>query len=265
MKNIFLALLLLSILPACAGNNSSPAVTDGEMMMKTTQENGNTPRKLIREADIRFETNHVDEALKYIHTLVNHNKAYISEENQNGYENQTGYDLVIRVPEKNLDTLISAILHFEGISKLENKSIRMQDVTEEFVDIEARMKVKKETEQKYFELLKKAKNLEETLSVERQLSDLRAEIESLEGRMKYLNNRVDMSTLRVSFYEKQKYSSNFVSGFVKALRQGWQVFLYVITGLAYLWVLILVALAVFILLRWNRKQKKTSAQKHETS
>jgi hypothetical protein len=127
------------------------------------------------------------------------------------------------------------------------------------------MKVKKETEQKYFELLKKAKNLEETLAVERQLSDLRAEIESLEGRMKYLNNQVDLSTLRVSFYEKQKYSSNFVSGFVKALRQGWQVFLYVITGLAYLWVLILVALAVFILLRWNRKRKKTSVQKHETS
>jgi hypothetical protein len=265
MKNIFLALLLVSILPACAGNNSSPAPTNSEMAMKSLQENENTPRKLIREADIRFETNHVDDALRYIHSLVILNKAYISEENQNGYDNQTGYDLVIRVPEKNLDTLINAIVQFEGIAKLENKSIRMQDVTEEFVDVEARMNVKKETEQKYFELLKKAKNLEETLAVERQLSDLRAEIESLEGRLKYLNNRVDMSTLRVSFYEKQKYSSNFVDGFVKALRQGWQVFLYVITGLAYLWVLILVALAVFILLRWNRIRKKTSARKNESA
>jgi hypothetical protein len=265
MKNIFLALVFLSILPACAGNNSSPVPSDSEMAMKTLQENGNMPRKLIREADIRFETNHMDDALRYIHSLVSVNKAYISEENQNGYENQTGYDLVIRVPEKNLDTLINGILHFDGIEKLENKSIRMQDVTEEFVDVEARMKVKKETEQKYFELLKKAKNLEETLAVERQLSDLRAEIESLEGRMKYLNNRVDMSTLRVSFYEKQKYSSNFVPGFLKALRQGWQVFLYVITGLAYLWVLILVAIAIFFLLRWNRKRKKNALHKNAAS
>ena len=73
--------------------------------------------------------------------------------------------------------------------------IDSQDVTEEYIDITARLKTKKELEARYLELLKKANKVEEIVSIEKEIGNLRSDIESIEGRLRYINNAVAYSTL----------------------------------------------------------------------
>jgi len=69
--------------------------------------------------------------------------------------------LTIKVPSDKFDSLLNYIIDNANIRSLETKSVQIKDVTEEFIDIEARLKIKKESHQKLSELLKQAKNLTE--------------------------------------------------------------------------------------------------------
>lgn len=214
-------------------------------------------RKLIKEADINFRTNDIEQASSQIKKLIENHDAYISQENSFEYRNKEGYNITIRVPKDNFDSLLAQILNTVKIKKLENKSIEIKDVTEEFLDIEIRLKVKKETELKYLDLLKHAKNLDETLKIEKLLSEIRVDIESIEGKRKFLEDKIQYSTIRVHVFESIKYSKRFFSDFWDALKDGWQIFLHVLTLLAYLWVVIL----AFFLTRYAYKRIKRELQK----
>ena len=74
-------------------------------------------------------------------------------------------------------------------------------MTEEFVDLKARLKAKKELEDRYLQLLEQAKNVKEMLEIERELSNIREEIEAKEGRLQYLQNKVTLSTIYINFYK----------------------------------------------------------------
>ena len=121
-----------------------------------------------------------------------------------------------------------------------------------------RLKIKKETEQKLFELLQQTKNITDILAVQKQLTDLQADIESIEGNLKYLTNQVEYSTIHLTFYEKIKLSRRFFSEIYDGLKGGWQVFLYVLTGISYLWVIILI---IFLILFGNKLYKKRRSKK----
>ena len=69
------------------------------------------------------------------------------------------------------------------------KTVKGEDVTEEFIDIEARLKAKRALEQQFVEIMKRANSVNDALNVERQLSDVRGEIEKIEGRKRFLENR----------------------------------------------------------------------------
>ena len=87
-------------------------------------------------------------------------------------------------------------------TKVTNENINSNDVTEEFVDIEAKLNVMKETEKRFIALLSETANVEEVMSVERELMRLRGEIDSLEGRMKYLSKTTDNSVLNIYMTEQ---------------------------------------------------------------
>ena len=68
---------------------------------------------------------------------------------------------------------------------------------------------KKQLEKKYLDILTKAKSVKEILEVEKELGKLREDIESVEGRLKYLQNQVSFSTLSINFYKTESNSSGF--------------------------------------------------------
>ena len=89
----------------------------------------------------------------------------------------------------------------KGVAYFDNKEISSQDVTAEYIDIDARLKAKKVLENRYLELLKKANKVSEILEIEQQLSAIREEIEAKEGQLNYLQNRVSFSTITIEFYK----------------------------------------------------------------
>jgi len=116
---------------------------------------------------------------KQILESVDKYEGYIASDEEYKYKGGISNTIVIRVPAENFDELLADAT--KGVSKFDSKNITVKDVTEEFLDIQARLKTKKELENRYLELLKKAKSVPEILEVERQLGQLRADIESIEG------------------------------------------------------------------------------------
>jgi hypothetical protein len=160
----------------------------------------------------------------------------------------------LRIPSDKFDEFITGIE--KDVTKFDEKRIEVLDVTEEYIDISARMKTKKELEQHYYDLLKQTKNVAEVLLVEEQLNTVRADIESAEGRLKYLKDKVNMSTLHLTFYETTSAPVGFFGEIGKSFVSGWKGFLYFILGIISAWPIVLVVSGFLFWLIRRRRNKK---------
>jgi hypothetical protein len=205
-------------------------------------------RKLIKTGDIAFETKDLKQTRITIQEAIAKNKGYVSSDNEYRGSARITNNLTIRVPSVNFDQLLKDIS--EDVETFDRKDIRVSDVTEEFLDVQARLKTKKELEQRYLALLNQAKTVTEILEIEREIGSLRADIESLEGRLKYISNRVDYSILSLSVYvvkyNEKSFSSRMKNGFVS----GWNNLISFVVFLAYNWS----SLIIIIFVGWLAKK-----------
>lgn len=109
---------------------------------------------------------------------------------------RTDAQAVIRVPSSKFFETLSRI---EALGEPLHKSVQVQDVSEEFRDLSLRLKNARQVRDRLAALLANAKTIEESLKVERELERLSAEIERMEGRLKFLRDRAALSTITVSF------------------------------------------------------------------
>lgn len=225
-------------------------------------DNGNIERKLIKTGFIEFETDDIKKTRETIENLVTKYQAYISQEDEQHFHSNIRQTISIRIPKENFDNLLNEIT--AGIKKLDNKNITVEDVTEEFVDSLARLKVKKETEQTYLKILSQAKTVKDILEVQNQIQDLRSDIEAIEGRLRYLQKSVNYSTLNISMYQIINSSIARPSFFTKALnavKEGIGLFSDIIIGILYLWIFILIIIAVAVIIIKKRRNKKRLNEK----
>ncbi|HOU98094.1 MAG TPA: DUF4349 domain-containing protein [Bacteroidales bacterium] len=240
---------------------TSEAAINEEETTKKSDEQPNEPititeRKLIKEGSISFETDSVDKTKKYIEDKVKFFEGYIAKEYSYDYTEQKQYMLEVRIPSQKFDDFVNSLNTV--ISSLDNKDIQVKDVTEEYVDVEARIKSKKDVMQRYSELLKHAKSVAEMLDIEREIGTLQADIESLEGRLKYLQNQTSLSTLTLTFYEHRTREFGFWSKIGKSLSGGWNGLLWFFIGVLYLWPLWIILFGgLWLLLRYLKKKKKS--------
>ena len=104
--------------------------------------------------------------------------------------------LVIRVPSGQFN---SALEQIEKLAtNLPERNVTGQDVTEEFIDLEARIKTQKALELQFLDIMKQASKVEDALEVQRQIADVRTEIEKLEGRKRFLDSKSTMSTITIN-------------------------------------------------------------------
>jgi primosomal protein N'' len=210
-------------------------------------------RKLIRNGTLEFQTEEVKKTRSEIEKICKELNAYISSESENNYGERLQYNQLIRVPANQFDALVARL---EPLAqKIENKNISTEDVTEQFIDVEARLKTKKELEARYREILKQAKTVDEIVSIENQISNVRSEIESMEGRLNFLKNQVAFSTLNVTYYETIGTDFGFATKFVQSLKGGWDNLLAFIIFLVNLWPFVL-GLAVLLFWFWKRRIKR---------
>jgi hypothetical protein len=267
----------LDLAPSNAGHDdmSSSSILDSppaefESIVGPVDETRATPvtepsadRKIIKEGDIRFRSDDVRKTRATIDRAVAECSGYISNDNHGEENGRTDYHLTIRVPAENFDLLLDRIC--STVDKLDGKSVNARDVTEEYIDLEARIITKKELEERFIELLRRSGSMEEALKVEREIGDLRTEIESLEGRLNYMESRIAYSTLAITYYNRvevktEKTGFGFGGKFFDALSSGWHVLLWIVIGMAHLWPFVLLgvalALALWYIIRRNRRRKQ---------
>jgi hypothetical protein len=179
-----------------SGSGSSETVTpDDKSIVKN--------KKIIKDGDISVKTSDIKESKKVIDQLLKEYNAYYEIEDLQNNDQMISYDLKIRVPAENFEKLISRIE--DGKDEIKGKSIQARDVTEEFVDIETRLKNKRDFLKQYKELLSRASTVKDILAIEENIRILQEEIESKEGRLKYLSDQVAFSTLDINLYKDKEF------------------------------------------------------------
>ena len=232
--------------PPALPNQQNPVPT-------TSTTDTNIQRMLTKEGTLNWETYDIDKTHTAILAQAKKYNAYISHDNQYRDDYQITTKVEMRIPSDKFDEFISTIE--KEVTKFDQKNIQVLDVTEEYIDVAARLKTKKELEQHYYDLLKQTKNVTEVLQVEQQLTTVRGDIESAEGRLKYLKDRVSMSTLNLTFYETTSVPVGFFGEIGKNFVEGWKGFLYFILGAISIWpMLIIISLVIFWIIRRRRRK-----------
>jgi hypothetical protein len=156
-------------------------------------------RKLIRDAWLTLLVQDVPKVAQQVRQVAEEFNGYVAESSQTRRpDGSWSAILTLRVPSENYHKALSRLQQLGQVDDLREQA---QDVTEEFVDLEARLRNLKRSEQHLLELLKRTGKVGELLQVERELSLRRLEIERLEGRLRYLSHQVDFSTIRVTLNE----------------------------------------------------------------
>jgi hypothetical protein len=147
---------------------------------------------LIYTAQLSMAVFQVDKALGEVETLARNLGGFLS--------HRTDTQITIRVPAAQFDEALKGIA---GMGDVLTRNVQVEDVTEEYLDVTLRLKNARQVRERIAQLLANAKNVEESLEVERELHRLSAEIERLEGRLKYLSNKAQYSTITVTFRPEQ--------------------------------------------------------------
>lgn len=178
-------------------------------------------RKIIRDAELTLEVGAPADVQRKITSIAELLGGFVvtseSKIRQIGDAKQElAVDLVIRVPATQFGTALDQIRG--AASRVIIEKVTGQDVTEEFIDIEARVKTQKALEGQFLEIMKRASKVEDALEVQRQIAEVRTGIEKLEGRKRFLENRASLSTITVHLLSPTAIAVN-TSGFGRNIRE----------------------------------------------
>jgi hypothetical protein len=177
-------------------------------------------RKIIYQADLRLviaDFSNIEADLSRVVKEQGGYLANVSIDRTSG-ERRTGR-WQVRIPTDTFD------LFLEAVSKLgvpESRNQTAQDVTEEFVDLEARIANQKRLEERIVGLLEETKGtIKDVIEVERELGRVRGEIEKMEGRLRFLTNRAELTTVTVYIREQRDYVPPQAPTFVSQIGETW--------------------------------------------
>lgn len=218
-------LLVLLILAAGCGVRSSPELSQNsrgpEVAYDSAPAENPEPgslgyssgmeRKTSQNADLQMKVQDVSAAVEQIIALSNQQGGYTVNSHVYRDDERVSAQLVIKVPQANLLPVMDAIAN---LGEVTDRIITTQDVTEEYYDSQARLKVLQAKEQRLLGLMDKAANITEIISVENELTKTRSEIEVLTGRLQYLSNITDFSQINIRLQQG-------IPGTVKAPQGTW--------------------------------------------
>ena len=275
MKQLVRIILIALLMVSCAQKSaefsnevlmkSESDKKEASPVLKNTAESDVIKKKIIKDGRLGMDVKNLSASKTNIDTIVRNLGGYYDNESLSNNDYATAYDLKIRIPSDKFEILIAKIESGEG--EVSYKEIDARDVTEEFIDLETRLGNKQKYLTRYQELLRNAKNIKEILDIEEKIRVLEEEIESTTGRLKYLNDQVNYSTLELNISQKKafKYTPPFRQNFFEKLKQslsrGWYGFVDLFFFLLSNWaVLILLAVLIWLWIKY-RKRRKSRKQK----
>lgn len=163
----------------------------------------NTEQRIIKTGELSIRVKDTLKAVEEAKRIAEAKNGYVqsSNVNDNGTGPRSGY-LTIRVPASAFEETL-AKLKAIGVLVL-NENVRGQDVTMQYVDLEADLTNARAEEASYLEIMKRSGKIEEVLMVAQRLADVRGRIERLDGQKRYLENQTDLATITVNLTEETK-------------------------------------------------------------
>lgn len=175
------------------------------------QAEGRTERKLIRTVDLNLETENYDSLMEGLEQQINSLGGYIEYKDayhgnynskKNGYRNRHA-NITARIPANKLDEFTGKVAEIGNIT-YESESV--EDVTLQYVDLSSHKKMLQTEQERLMELLENAESMEDIITIESRLSEVRYQIESMESQLRTFDNQVDYSTVHISVEEVEHYT-----------------------------------------------------------
>jgi hypothetical protein len=179
-------------------------------------------RRVIRTADLSLEADAPDVVSAKAVALTEARGGFVVSSDTSHYLESDGAEhvavtMVLRVPEPAFDAMLAGL---RGLgSRVASEKVSGQDVTEEYVDLDARLKAQRAIEEQYITVLKDAHSIPDVLAVEQKLGEVRTEIERAEGRRRYLENQTSLSTLTVHVAHRIEAIDAQGPGFALSVRE----------------------------------------------
>jgi len=204
--------------------------SEAELAGDYRSEQSQTARKIIRTANVELETKEFDKTINIITEKTNYLGGYIESSsisggrpvNKEDFRNRVA-SFKLRIPEKSFEQIL---LDFNDIGNVINVRRGGDDITSQYFDTEARLKSLTIQEERLLEILKKADTIKDIIELERELSNVRYQIESYTGTLRKWDNLVSFSTIDVIVYEVRELKEpepitlgdRIVNGFAKSIK-----------------------------------------------
>jgi len=161
-----------------------------------------TTRMIIHKAVLQVNVKKLESAQANITKKVEQYGGYIVESNVYQEDDETNSGkMIVRIPEKHFQTFLKDA---EGeAAEILERNVTGQDVTEQYVDLQSRVKSKRAVEERLLEFMSNAQKTEDLLKISADLAKVQEEIEVMVGKIKYLENQTSFSTVELSMYENR--------------------------------------------------------------
>ncbi|MEK5205787.1 DUF4349 domain-containing protein [Psychrobacillus sp. FSL H8-0510] len=241
---------------------------DAEREQESVAEETAAPstRMIIHQARISTNVKDLKKAQHNMEQRVKDYGGYIVESNVYLESDETSSGkMIVRIPEKHFETFLSEA-EVEA-SKVLEKNVTGQDVTEQYVDLSSRVKSKSAVEERLLAFMKDAEKTEDLLKISSDLAKVQEEIEVLVGKIKYLENQTSFSTIELTMFENrviipeienkdlntwEKTKKQFITSTNALLSIGSGIIVFIVGNLPVLILVTIIAVAVF----WIIKKRK---------
>ena len=285
---LFLVLIISLTFVGCAADEAAKNKGDSNILTDeiVTEEQEDTSsdlpedRKLITTVNMSVETEDLDSVLTQIKNRTKELGGYIESSNvQNGsaYDNNRYRSAVmtVRIPQKSLSSFVDKV---GEISNVVSSEETVDDVTLSYVATESRMKALQAEEERLLAFMEQAKSLDELLTIEKRLTEVRSELETVTSALRVYDNKVNYSTINLDIDEVKEYTETeepttvwgrIGSGLKKSFKNIGNFFeeLFVVFVIASPYLLITAIVPVVIITsiklknRKNRKREKAESNK----
>lgn len=198
--------------PAMYDAGAEAKMASGESSISTSeveQSAVSTNRKLIKYVDLTVETKEFDALTSALSDEIVSLGGYIENmegsygSNYNSYRSSKSATIVARVPAANLDTFLNSVGKQSNITY---RSERTDDVTLQYVDMDSHKRMLLEEQERLLKFLEEAETIEDIISIESRLTDVKYDLESMESQLRTFDNKVDYSTVTISINEVIDYT-----------------------------------------------------------
>lgn len=199
-------------------------------------------KQIIRNIALQIKVKALKPLSANIQEAIRSSGGYMASASETQLADRLKSEMMIRVPREKFEELLNRLSGYAD--SIAQKRITSEDVTDEYIDTKARIQVKEKTRDQYFEFLKRAKNIDEVLKVQNEITSLQEDIEAATGRINYIRHLAALSSIHLICYEElpvmtiPEPSNDFSVQLWNAVKGGWimiQSFLIILAGIWPLW------------------------------